>query len=1771
MRTCLTLTLLVILLEGIFAQSITWGPANPAGSSNLITVYNGTSTYTIEFTNNGTALTAASLEVTLGTGIEYVAGGLTFTTSAGATVTEVSATGDNPALFTIGALAAGELVTVTFTRQGTCDARAHKSSGGTFTDVARVLESGAEVSYSNNGGNPFSSGYDVIYANLVLGAVTHTPGSAAAIGETVNRSYNVTNGSFGSIDEFWLEDVFNAGELTMANFMINGVAIPVANIVQNAGRTLIHFDATLIAMINGTAGTTGNGDAYFEKDEFFTISYDVTPLECTANNTQPSTLKVYYGEDENTECAPSGTSSTSVSVTNGTPLITSTRIVNNIVDVCLTTTHSIEIKNNGTGPEDFAKDLVIFIGFRANASPIATLSNVTMWGETYNGTRDIHDITINGNPLTTSTIPGIFSTVVDYLPPNFLTSDPDGAGTGLDDLDGDGFYDDLGPGESLIIEFHLKTTPKERVCGKGRADYMHWEHLSADINAYNQCGVLQVPIRTEFSYKNMIRDYNLPTLTDGPSDINDGDNFDVLLKPHLVNSLYCNGGNGLTGPSVSWTVKLVLPSGVSLQANPPIDPVHMPYAPSLYQSNDTVIYEINRYQYEWFTFPLTLDCSLWDGTNPIPFDFITTYTCDPCYEEDIHCETILIVPQCPSPCVGVTTDDFEVIRSTRGWTDATMTSHVTLTPGTHATYTMLPYDTIDLVAKGHMADTLTDNLHLKIKYTPEIGGDILTYESAVVTFYDLDGAYGNVQYDFPITTPPTVTATAASTFEWGFDLSTYITQIDPGYELGEGFEADSFTVVIKAIYNQNAGNNLYKVEQFRAEFFMYDDVPIERSCNSYGAPLFYSGFTWSTSGSEITLEGCNEQYIRTYATWYNLAGNVFPNEYRPIERVDTVIVDLPDGVNVNDVQASSYSNGTASYYFDANDDLVITPNSDYTPKTWSSITYPGFDIFLTGSCEMDEGTYKVPMTMVRTLYNYHPDTSLHVQVTNTESVRPTITYIKPTVSATPLGQIQQGVTDTVAWDIEICNSTSDLLVDYSWITYDESSSAGIQVVAAADITTGTEIPVTPTNLAGDVFLVETGLLNGGECKTIRLFGTYGDCAEDEILFSSSWDCEGYPIDTTTLPNCSEDDFLSVVPQDAQIAATITPLASTPADPSDPAGVAHGSSTIEMCEPFPVEYRIVSSGTATIYDINFDLLFPSAGTGLTYVPNSGTIEVEGVDAANVPRPLDATGEAAFVAGTTNILLGDLDATNFGTGLGLTGAGTNALQNEVVIRFLMEPDCSFVSGEIIKIKTLGDAPCSEPATGSGEQVVGSALKISGIVLPYTSSFNTSFSPDNQFIGCADTAALNVKVQVSGGITGSNDSLLVTLSEGLTYDGIYTCNSPSCPTYIEVRTVAGKEVVVFHYPPGLTNPLFDIDLGVASTPTSVCVSSAVEVQSTVQIGGLLCDGVACPSSKVITGAGQEVAVTANPELDLEFTSMVYDGVIDSFFYTLDVTNTGIASDGPIELDIYCSNTTFDGPDLAAGVVTTVVLPIMANGSTTTVSGSLPYNTCSPFTGYAAVVSPTSNSGADNCICGAESLLMATENMPVELVYFDGEVVSCQGYLSWRSESEIDFKHYEIQRSSNGFEFETIEVIPGKGSPIKAVNYEYIDRYPQYPNRVCYYRLKMVDLDGTTAYSDVLLKEFNGCSNQLGIQLIPNPVSTDRDLTLTYLNNGITNDDELQIQVFNSIGQKVMEELSTYQSVTSGLKLSISKLPPGTYFLKVIVVQTRSISTKKFLILNK
>ncbi len=1573
-RCLLNIFSLILISTFLNGQSVTWGPTTPAGIANSLEVNNGSSTATFEFTNDAIELSNVTLEVVLGTGVVYC-DGFKFITSGSAVVTPLSASGDSPALFSIDQLEPGEQVTIIFDRKAYCEARDHKIAGGTFEDVLHVYESGTEVTYSNNSNDPFSAEYDVTYGNIIIGAVSHSPSATAGIGETITRNFNVTNGSFGGIKEFWVSDTFNLGEIETSNYQINGVTIPASLITIGPDGFRIHFDDSIIPNINSFIGASGDGDVFFEKDEFFQLSYDITLLSCSVGNSLPSEIHGYYGEDVDQECAPSGRNSTSVSIKNGVPELTVAITTFTAPDLCYAVQHCVTITNTATAPEDFAMDLNILNGEGHNTSNIATPANNSLESSIY---RLWDNFMINDSSIVLANAPsGDLNT--PYIGFDVYTTNVDGPG-GLEDLDMDGFYDDLGAGSSIEVCFDLTLTPEDITCGLGRAAGIEWQHHYFDVNHKNQCAEDRTPIRKDLHYGSLLREYITPTIFAGPSDVVDKDTFQVWVRPYMRNlgaTINCNGASSTnsTNLDVEFTVALALPPGISLDNNN----TNLPdiYNPSITANaaGDTAFYTINRTNLaeDRFDFNLKFDCEVWDNVSPLTLPFQTTYKCSDCYEEEVHCGLIEIIPHCPGCDFGISTKGLTPQRTTAGYTDSSMIAMVDLTDGTHALDWLLPYDTFDIYTPGVISGDDTENVYYRLVYTPDSGNDVIEFVEGTVTFYDVDGEFGSNYHTVPIIDPPLVTDLGNGSFEALFNLTNSIPLVDPAYVIGKGsggagtYDKDSVNLNLSFILGNNFPTQNIQELNMRGTHFYLDDLGNEIFCDNYGGIMYYEypNIRFSQSDRVLSL-GCESIPIQPLLAIGSATADPFPDEYRPVYRLDSIIYTLPTEFEfTGEIMAAGFVS-TFSYYYNTDGDLVVITNPDYEIHDTRGTYYPRPRIIVKANCLAESGgPYTFPATAFWTNYLY-ADPVNQVSSSASNSLSELEEYVAPSFTLTPLNQIVQGYSDAIYWDIQVCNETATLDVDYTWLAI-KDHTAGLIIDSIVDISSGTSILVDTLDFGDGNTLVQMGNLEGATCKVMRIYSTYSSCSDEVLDIDYGWSCAGYPTKKDEVIDCMQSTTVKVKDQDATISATITPLADSPIDPSNPSAGNYNNTTIEICEEFPVEVSFISSDAGTLHDIDFNVLLPNGGTGLEYVLGSGTIEVEGIDSTDTPRTWDITADTTFAYSNGNnfkIYLEDIDSTNFKEE-GLIGAGQDPTRNEFILRWKMKSTCSLTSNSPFRMRVFAYEQCGERAGGFGEIIKSSNYGIEGAVSPYSTSMTTTFSPNNTFSNCGETKNLALDVFLSGGTTGDKDSLFVYLPVGINYEGNISCTSNVCPSYVETRTELDQEVIVFSYPVGLTNPRFTFNFDIASTLDMICGAPTVEVLSTAVISGLLCDGVTCLNSKVITGNSSLAMLISKPLLALNN----YDALLcpDTTFLTIGNVNLVVAegvlqSSDAYKIDFYCA-------DSAGDAIGSILDSVEINGpalmgETIDFSTAFSFVACDADNGVVGVISNTTSCTCDTLL---------------------------------------------------------------------------------------------------------------------------------------------------------------------------------------------------------------
>lgn len=194
--------------------------------------------------------------------------------------------------------------------------------------------------------------------------------------------------------------------------------------------------------------------------------------------------------------------------------------------------------------------------------------------------------------------------------------------------------------------------------------------------------------------------------------------------------------------------------------------------------------------------------------------------------------------------------------------------------------------------------------------------------------------------------------------------------------------------------------------------------------------------------------------------------------------------------------------------------------------------------------------------------------------------------------------------------------------------------------------------------------------------------------------------------------------------------------------------------------------------------------------------------------------------------------------------------------------------------------------------------------------------------------------------------------------------------------------------------------------------------------------------------------------------------------------------------------------------------------------------------FTNALALMGPASQTSLTNGFRGSldelkmydraltsSEVLMAV--LPAKLERFTAKRVNGVVELYWKTSTEDNVSHFDIQKSSDGINFETV-------NKIFAGKYVYIAYEANTSKQDTWYRLQIVDKDGKNEYSPIV-KVGPDTGAEDSIIIYPNPG------TETIHINGILN--SYKISVVSAMGAIVRRQ--------SGNKVDIADLRPGLYYI--------------------
>jgi hypothetical protein len=194
-----------------------------------------------------------------------------------------------------------------------------------------------------------------------------------------------------------------------------------------------------------------------------------------------------------------------------------------------------------------------------------------------------------------------------------------------------------------------------------------------------------------------------------------------------------------------------------------------------------------------------------------------------------------------------------------------------------------------------------------------------------------------------------------------------------------------------------------------------------------------------------------------------------------------------------------------------------------------------------------------------------------------------------------------------------------------------------------------------------------------------------------------------------------------------------------------------------------------------------------------------------------------------------------------------------------------------------------------------------------------------------------------------------------------------------------------------------------------------------------------------------------------------------------------------------------------------------------------------------------------------GAASLLVSAlrdaVTLPVTLVSFDAQKENEYVDITWVTSSEKKLSHFEVLRSVDGFRFEKLGVVQSNVSSDELIMYSFKDKAPE--DGINYYKLKMVDLDGT--FKESKHASVNFSLNNPGFSIYVN-----KDLKNMKFDISSVKAETNQIEIFSISGKKL---LSANMFLNKGINSFIIDLDVSPQILVAVISNSSGNLAKKFI----
>ena len=832
-----------------------------------------------------------------------------------------------------------------------------------------------------------------------------------------------------------------------------------------------------------------------------------------------------------------------VQPSNGTVLIQATpggALPDQLVGYCQTGQSSVTFTNLGMANDpalSIVTDLSMGIGLGTGF-------------EMQNGGFEISSLQIAG-----VTIPNlsVMNSIADH--PLFL-NDPDGPG-GLTDADGDGFFDDLELGNSVVVtaqyifacdqassdDFTTNCTNDFSTALNARLEYLeNGQTQSSELNDYFR------PANMSFSSNY----YTDPDAFAGVDTFRISQSISRQIRFFDTN---CSDAG-------QFLVNIAMPNGVSAITNqfklikngsdpvPLIDIQQNGVALNLMYDASFSNFLSGEYSLE-MVFTSNCFVALGESTFPIQLEHFCPacdcghiWYCDELAGPHFHVTS----PPCPGELLldctaGLQARQFEVNRTSIGFSDVGFS--VPFDPGLADQKVALPCDKVSMQFISTVGEmSIADSVGILVNYSNPDGSsspeELFLFSNGNLRLTH-EGNEINCQ----------VTADQLSFINAGTDKSILIDLNDCVSNLGFSLdEGDSLELIMDLTINPDGPipSEFFIIPNLRAVAF----ATIEgnrQSCDSYG-DAFRVGRTKAIYDYPTSLQGmprgceAGELHFRLFVPENDFA-NYFGNELREAQKIDSFVFDFDPGlldiypdakvkvsIPGHPIHGGDYFNIQPLSEFVNGHYLAVFDTLSFVPSL-NNIEEYSFDLKVVLPPNCLAGTNN-PFNLNSQIYYrerfYARSFNADCAAPQNESGTSEIQYSDPydlalAISSSPTVSSQGG---TAEWVLTVCNNSANAVAEVVWLSVEDTSGIlSLNSIANINDANNPEIlTLAPYGLNNQFSFIPA--LTPGECMDLLLSANVSNCRSIDFRIGAGWNCQlADPLSWTPENNLCEEDSLTL--------------------------------------------------------------------------------------------------------------------------------------------------------------------------------------------------------------------------------------------------------------------------------------------------------------------------------------------------------------------------------------------------------------------------------------------------------------------------------------------------------------------------------------------------------------------------------------------------------------------------------------------------------------------